>query len=128
MPLYTFEHPETGETIDLIMGMDEVHRYIDHNGLEWDRIWYKPNAAVDNSSSLDPFSQDAFRNKTANMKGSYGDALDYSRELSEKRAEKAGGEDPVKRKFFDDYKKQTGKKHLKDYSKVIEKKGVKVEL
>ncbi len=128
MPLYSFEHPETGETLDLLMGMNEKHEYIDEMGLEWIRIWHKPNAAVDNSSSLDPFSQDAFRNKTANMKGSYGDALNYSQEMSERRAEKAGGEDPVKRKFFDDYKKKTGKKHMKDHKKVIERGGVKVEL
>jgi hypothetical protein len=61
------------------------------------------------------------------MKGTYGDLLDYSAELSEKRASK-DGEDPLKRKYFEEYKKKRGgKKHLKDVPKKIETKNYKIE-
>jgi hypothetical protein len=62
------------------------------------------------------------------MSGKYGDLLDYSSELSDRRAALAGGEDPLKRKYFNDYKKKTnGKKHLKDMPKKIETKGATIE-
>ena len=43
------------------------------------------------------------------MKGTFGDMMDYSSELSQKRAEKAGGIDPVKKKHFENYEKAVGK-------------------
>jgi len=62
------------------------------------------------------------------MKGTYGDLLDYSSELSEKRAEQAGGVDPLKRKYFDEYKKKTGgKRHLKDVPKKVDTKNATIE-
>ena len=60
------------------------------------------------------------------MKGSVGDMLDYSKELSEKRAEKNGGVDPVKQKYFRNYEKKTGKKHLAD-KKSYESKNVRID-
>ena len=53
--------------------------------------------------------------------------MDYSAELSEKRAALNGGEDPIKRKHFDNYEKKTGKKHLKDKPKKIETKNATIE-
>jgi hypothetical protein len=38
------------------------------------------------------------------MKGTYGDLIDYSSEMSNKREEKCGTEDPIKRKYFNEYK------------------------
>jgi hypothetical protein len=56
-----------------------------------------------------------------------GDMFDYSAEMSQRRAEKAGGVDPVKQKYFDDYSKRTnGKKHHSQ-SKTYESKNVKVD-
>ena len=40
MPLYTYEHPETEEQIDLIQSMNEEHVYIDSKGVEWKRVFY----------------------------------------------------------------------------------------
>ena len=54
--------------------------------------------------------------------------MDLSSELSEKRAESHGKEDPVKRQMFNDYNKRVGKKHLLDKPKVIETSKVKIEL
>lgn len=117
MPLYTYENPKTGETVDIVQTMSEEHRYIDQEGLEWKRVFQVPNASVD--AQIDPHNPLAFVDATKNKKGTYGDLLDRSAELSEKRAKDHGGKDPVKEKFLNDYAKKTnGKKHpsqMKNY-------------
>lgn len=125
MPLYTYENPKTGETIDILQGMNEKHTYIDENGLEWKRVFQIPNAAVD--SQIDANNPLAFVDATKNKKGTYGDLLDKSAELSEKRAKEYGGKDPVKEKFLSDYSKRSGgKKHLSQM-KSYESSKVKVD-
>jgi hypothetical protein len=58
-----------------------------------------------------------------------GDMLDYSAEMSAKRAEQAGGVDPVKKKFFEDYSKERkGANHLSVRPKTIENKNFKIEM
>jgi len=94
----------------VLQGMNEKHTYIDENGLEWKRVFQVPNAAVD--SQIDANNPVAFIDATKNKKGTYGDLLDKSNELSEKRAKEHGGQDPIKEKFLSDYSKKTkGKKH-----------------
>ena len=127
MPLYTYRNPETGEEVDLLQGMNDVHEFIDDNGLKWDRVFYSPNASID--TKTDAFSQQKFVERTAAKKGSYGDLLDYSAEMSAKRAEQAGGVDPVKKKYLEEYsKKRNRAKHLADKPKTIENKNFKIEL
>ena len=112
MPLYTYEHPETKEVIDIIQGMNDEHTYTDDKGTKWNRVWSIPQANID--SDTDPFDNKAFINKTANQKGSYGDLIDQSRELSQKRKAKLGY-DPVQQKYFKEYsKKRNGIKHYLD--------------
>ena len=54
--------------------------------------------------------------------------MNLSAELSEKRAEKAGGLDPIKEKFFDNYAKERGgSEHPDRPKKVYESKNVRVE-
>ena len=62
------------------------------------------------------------------MKGSVGDMLDYSKELSEKRAESNGGVDPVKQKYFKNYEKKNGVKHVADKKTTVENKNVRISL
>ena len=88
MPLYSFEHPETGETVELVQGMKDPHVFVDESGVEWNRVWVSPNAAMD--TNVDPFSAKDFVKKTANMKGTVGDIWDYSKELGERRKDKEG--------------------------------------
>ena len=84
-----------------------------------------PNAAI--SSDGDPFSANSFIEKTGNMKGTVGDMLDYSRELSEKRIEKTGS-DPVKEQFYKDYAaKRKGKKHPDQLKKKFENSRIKID-
>jgi hypothetical protein len=41
-----------------------------------------------------------------------GDAWQIAKDLSDARAQKHGGVDPVKEKFYKDYEKKTGGKHI----------------
>jgi len=112
MPLYTYEHPENGKTIDLIQSMNDKHIYVDDSGLKWNRVFYSPQTSID--AEIDPFDKQAFKDKTNNKKGTYGDFLDKSKELSQKRKDKCGY-DPIQKKFFKEYSsKRRGVKHPLD--------------
>ena len=114
MPLYTYEHPETEETVDIIQSMKEDHIYIDDKGLQWRMVFYDPRASID--SRIDPFDKEAFKSKTFNKKGSYNDVLEKSKELGQMRKDKLGY-DPVQKKYFEDYSsKRRGIKHPQDNS------------
>ena len=126
MPLYTYRNPETEEQVDIFQGMNDVHEFIDSTGFKWDRVYYSPNASID--TRTDEFSSQKFVERTASKKGSVGDMLDYSAEMSSRRAAQAGGVDPVKRNYLDDYsKKRKGAKHFDEMGKGFENKTVKVD-
>jgi len=126
MPLYTYQNPNTGDTIDVFQGMNDNHSYSDQEGLEWKRVYQVPNASVD--SQIDPNNPVAFIDATRNKKGTIGDLFDKSQELSEKRANSHGGKDPIKQKFLKDYSdKRKGAIHPSEKKKSFESKGVKVE-
>lgn len=126
MPIYIFKHPETEEYKEIVQTMNEEHVYTDESGLKWKRVFTIPNATIDTKD--DAWSHNGFVEKTGKMKGTVGDVLDYSSELSAKRAEANGGEDPVKRKAFNDYEKKVGKKHISDKKKTIETSKIKIDL
>jgi hypothetical protein len=107
MPIYTFENPETGETVDVIQKMNDKHEYFDKNGIKYKRVYYSPNMSID--SQIDAFSSKDFAEKTRNKKGTIGDLLDKSKELSEKRGGK--NNDPVLKDFYSSYEKDNGIKH-----------------
>jgi hypothetical protein len=124
MPIYIYKNPETGETKEIIQTMNEEHVY-SQDGIEWKRVYLSPNASIDTKSE----TPEQFVEKTGNMKGTLGEMMDYSEELSQKRASKSeSGEDPIKRKHFDEYEKKVGKKHLQDKKKTIETDRIKIDL
>ena len=125
MPIYIYKHPEEEIYEEVVQGMNDPHIF-SKDGVEWQRVFLVPNAAI--SASDDPFNGNSFVEKTANMKGTFGDMMDYSAELSEKRADKRGGEDPLKKKLFKDYEKRVGKKHMHDKGQSFENKGFKIDL
>ena len=128
MPIYIYEHIETGEIAEVVQSMNEERIYNGKNGDEkgkWQRIFTAPN--VQSDTRIDPFSEKQFSEKIGKSKGKLRDVIERSAELSEKRAEKLGGEDPVKRKHFADYEKKTGAKHLQDAPKSFENKHFKVD-
>lgn len=127
MPLYCYRNPQTEEEIEIIQGMNDLHEFTDANGTKWERVFFAPNASID--TKIDAFSQQKFVERTAAKKGSYGDLLNYSAEMSAKRAEQVGGTDPVKKQYLEEYsKKRNGAKHDSEKPKIIENKNVKIEL
>ena len=127
--IYKFRNIDTNEIVEVEMPMKDYQPYKGENGKEdfWERIYDLPQVNIGNAKTVDPFDNNRFVTKTRDMKGTYGDLLDYSNELSERRAASNGGEDPVKRKHFDNYEKRTGKKHLKDKSPTINSKNIDVD-
>lgn len=126
MPIYIYQNPITEEYIELVQSMNDEHKYIDEKGLEWKRVFIASQLRTD--SSINPWDKNDFIEKTKDVKGSYGDMLDRSSELSEKRAEQNGGIDPIKQKYFSDYsKKRNGAKHISDPSSKLKNKNINIE-
>jgi len=127
---YLFHNKETDEYREIEMSMKEYAPYRGENDNEdcWERIYETPQISMGHSTSktVDPYSQNEFVERTGKMKGNFGNMMDYSKELSEKRAKDHGGVDPVKKKYFKNYEKKTGKKHLRD-KKTYESKNVKID-
>jgi|TARA_R110002012_G_scaffold134553_1_gene287979 hypothetical protein len=126
MPIYIYKHPEKEEYIEVLQGMNDEHVY-QQDGLAWERVFLAPNASID--SDVDPFSGRQFVDATAAKKGTMGDMMDYSKELSEKRAAVNGGIDPVKQKYYKKYSdKRNGAKHPQELKEKSRKnKNVKIE-
>ena len=113
MPQYLYKHPKKEKYVEIYQEINAVHEYFDKKGLKWEREFTAPNIGVD--TKLDEFSQSQFLDKTKHARGNVGDLLDRSKELSEKRASRNGGVDPIKDKFFKDYsKKRKNKLHPSD--------------
>ena len=114
--------------------MKDYQPYKGEDGTEnnWQRVYEAPqvNMGISSAKSIDPWDSSSFVKRTRDMKGSVGDLLDHASELSEKRASQSvTGEDPVKRKYFDDYSKaRNGKKHVADLKKTVENKHIRVDL
>ena len=50
MPLYLYENKETGEVVEILQGMMDVHEYHGSNGREkglWRRVYVNPNMSFD---------------------------------------------------------------------------------
>lgn len=111
MPSYSYSHPKTKKIIDIFQSMTEEHIYIDKDGIQWDRVFYSPQASID--GNIDPFSERQFIEKTQKP-DTIGALWDRSKELSEKRAKANGGVDPIRKKAEKDYSKaRGGKKYRK---------------
>lgn len=116
MPLYTYQHPETGAQEDVIQGMNDVHEF-EKDGIKWKRVFYSPRVSID--THVDPFSSKDFKEKACTKRGTVGDLLDQSKELSQKRIEK-DGYDKIKQKTDEEYSKaRNGRKPLENIVKEI---------
>lgn len=98
MPQYEFESETTGEKVILIQSMNDEHTYLGPGG-PWNRVFSVPQATI----TIDPFNQRHFMDATSKG-GTYGSMLDLSKELSDRRAEKCDGVDPVRVKKIADSK------------------------
>lgn len=109
MPRYLYQHPESGEVVELVQTMSEKHEF-EKDGVKWNRLFTPLQMNFD--VKVDPFSAKDFNRVTAKS-GTVGDLWDRSAELSYDRASKNGGIDPIKQEFFKDYSaKRSGQKHL----------------
>lgn len=112
MPIYQFINDDTHEIKEIFQNMDQPHQYMDERNKEWRRLFTAPQLA--DSILTDPFNQQQFIDKTGRGKGTMGDVYERSAELSQARADKAGGLDPKKEQYYKDYAgKRLGKKHPK---------------
>lgn len=103
--------------------MNEEHTYSDGE-IKYERVFTVPNAQIDSDIDLD--SSDKFVEKTGKMKGTLGEIWDYSQELSDKRAAKNGGIDPVRQKAEEKYSKK--RKGMKYKSRVTPSEMPKIDL
>ena len=137
MPLYLYENEKTGETREVLQGMNDVHEYYGESKEDkgpWRRVYVNPNMSTD--TKIDPFSKSSFIDSTVGKNDTYGQLFERSAEASEMRAQQSGGIDPVKQKLYNDYNKMTnGKLHPQQqkekFNKAIEKAdkaGIKIEL
>lgn len=127
MPLYTFSHPETGETKDLFFHMNDEKKFIDPDGTEWRREYHSPE--LNSTGSSDPWDSKQFVEKTGKNKGNLGELLDRSSDLSKERASQNGGVDPVKEKYYERYSKnRNGAIHPDKNPKSFENKHVRIDI
>jgi hypothetical protein len=130
--IYLFKHQITNEIIEVSMPMKDYKPYMGENGDDenWKRIYTVPQVNIGDASiaRMDPNDSIKFMDKTSKLRGTVGEIQDLSKELSEKRALRSDtGEDPIKRKHFDNFEKKTGKKHLHDKKNVVKKNGVTID-
>lgn len=110
MPEYLYSDPEDpNKVVSVFQKMKDKHVY-ETNGKKWKREYTSPQASID--TRIDPFSQKQFVQKTDGKVGSMGDLWDRSAELSKKREEASGTQDPVRKKYLEGYsKKRKGLRH-----------------
>ena len=106
MPYYLFSHPKTKKVCEIFFHMNDEKVYIDDQGIKWNREFVVPQASID--TNIDPYSKRAFMDKT-NKAGTFGEMMDLSKELSEKRG--GAKNDPVKKGYTKDWKKKRQIKH-----------------
>lgn len=128
MPLYIYKHPDKEEYIEVYQGMNDEHTYF-HNNIEWERQFTSPE--ISSQKITNPWDKNAFVNQTGQSKGTIGDMMDRSKEMSEMRAKENGGVDPIQQQNFKNYSKLRG--GIKDpldpsRKKVVENKHVKIKL
>jgi hypothetical protein len=118
MPLYSFQNVKTGEVKDFFFSMNSVPCIGEIKEIEeqkWKRLVPERVHGIVKGSD-NPMSPQQFVEKTKNQKGSIGDLLDQSQELSEKRKKTYDGVDPIQNKYFDKWTERRGgkKRHPSD--------------
>lgn len=102
MPQYLYANPNNEtEIVEIIQSINDPHEYF-KDGVKWIRVFTVPTMATD--TLCDPYSASDFVRAT-HKKGTMGDIMDRSKEMSQKRADKEGGRDPIREKYYDNYSK-----------------------
>lgn len=126
MPIYLFKHPDKEEYEEVFFGMNDKKEYTDESGIQWQRVFL--GSQLSTEAKVNPWDNADFVNKTGSKKGTIGDMLDLSRDLSEQRAKENGGIDPVKQDYYKNYSKQRGgAKHPDQVKKTFENKHIRID-
>lgn len=93
---------------------------VEIDGKKWKRIIIEPpKAQIDSISKSNIDTPKDFADVTGKKNGTYGDLIDLSKELSEKRKEKFGT-DKVKEKFEKEHKRRRrGRDSLRDPNELL---------
>lgn len=126
MPVYSFASEE-GKEISVLVRLDEPNearqvQIVD--GVTYKRVYSAPRAAVDTQKGS--LSQEDFNRVTQNKNLKVGDFWEISKEMSQDRADKNGGYDPVKEKFYERHLKEYGKPHKDVIDRNVREKTAKV--
>lgn len=112
MPYYQFlKNDEIFEFFFPINEAPPIGSIIKIKNKKYQRIPSNIQAAVD--TKLNPFSKEDFIRKT-NKPGKYGDLVDLSREMHERRKDKIGGSDEIREKFAEKSKNKRNGKFIDD--------------
>jgi hypothetical protein len=132
MPSYDFASTD-GDIISVYVPLDAApsERQIQTvDGKLYKRVWSAPAAAHDTrpgSASKEDFNRIT---QSKNLKVS--DMWEISKEMSQARADKNGGHDPVRERYYERYAKDIGKPH-KDVikretrAKLLKECGIRIE-
>ena len=114
MPIYLFSNPENdNDIVEVVMSVHDEHVFC-KDGVKWNRVFTKPTASID--TKWNAHSQKDFIEKTGKKRGTLGEMWEKSEELSKQR-EKDLGQDPLKTKFYENYKKTHGNTDHSDIRK-----------
>jgi len=113
MPYYQFINSknEISEFFFEIAAAPPIGSKIKVGRKNYTRIPTNPTMSTD--TRINPFDKQAFLDKT-NKPGKFGDLVDLSRDLAEKRKQKTGGEDKIRENFVETSKKTRRGKFIDD--------------
>ena len=112
MPVYTFEEPESGKIISVLVTLDrpdkERHEQIGDDGKVYKRVYAAPMAAT--NTSIGEASKEDFRRMTTDKKGmKVGDLWTISAEMAAHRKDKEGV-DRVQEGYYRKFERENGVK------------------
>ncbi len=127
MPVYDFADPATGKVISVLVRLDETNEARQtqvQDGVTYKRVYSAPAAAHDTIKGS--ATQQDFHRCADGKNLKVGDLWDMSREMSQDRADRNGGYDPVREKLYEKHQKEFGKPHQDVIERNVKEKTAKV--
>lgn len=126
MPVYSFVS-DSGKEISVLVTLSEPdsarHAQV-VDGVTYKRVYSAPLAAVDTQKGS--LAQQDFNRVTQNKNLKVGDMWSIAQEMSQDRADKNGGYDPVREKMYEKHLKEYGKPHKDVIDRNVKEKTAKV--
>lgn len=133
MPVHDFINETTGEITTVYVPIGEPpssHQAQVVDGRTLKRLYEAPRMAI--STAAGDMTAEDFRRVTEGKKMTVGEMYDASKEMSEARAARNGGVDPVKQAAYDKFQRDNGYDHpdvgkVKQRQKLREATGIIIE-